>query len=158
MLIWQCITKLQPDWKNITILNTTKGIQTRKNEQQKDIGKTKLLQELRGVFLPAFCPMPDQSHNTEQQSPRPNRGSAAVYGWWIQQQPIYIHLSRNMQVEANIMVMFICFWLQNVCKCICKLSSPIRLMAKWQISPYYYKVWGGWQRDTVIASEARQSL
>lgn len=94
----------------------------------------------------------------EQHSTRPNGGSAAVYCWWTQQQPIYIHLSRNMQVEANIMVMLICFWLQNVCKCICKLSAPIRLMAKWQISPSYFKVWGGWQGDTGTASKARQSL
>lgn len=75
----------------------------------------------------AWCPL-------EQQSTRPNGGSATVYCWWIQQ-PIYIHLSRNIQVEANIMVMFICFWLQNVCKCICKLSASIRLMAKCQTIP-----------------------
>lgn len=78
---------------------------------------------------PKVCPR-TAYRPLEQQSTRPNEGSAAVYCWWIQQQPIYIHLSGNMQVEANIMVMFICFWLQNVCKCICKLSAPIRLMAK----------------------------
>lgn len=174
--------KCNQNRKKIIILNTTKGTQTRKNEQAKEKGKTELLQneimsrvltsflpngqccDIRNDIKQQICPLqyllhrpwrwsildfctgewrsgPIQSQCArtaccppQQQSTRPNGGSATFYCQWIQQ-PIYIHLSRNMQVEANIVVMFICFWLQNVCKCICKLRASIRLMAKCQTIP-----------------------